>query len=98
MKIIAKNRKEFDRAETFIKTLKIDEKLIDTIEFKDLLGHFEIITFKNFQDEMKISIPKSWGFWKVYTIEKNEGSVIMTHINVLCKGMSLIYPNSSNKL
>lgn len=94
MRIIAKDKKEFDTAEAFIKKLGIDQKLINTIEFNNLLDRFEIITHKNFQNELKIYIPKSWEFSRIFTMEKNEGT---HHICILCKGMTLIYPNSSNK-
>lgn len=97
MKIIAKNITEFKNAESWVNSLGLDKKQIDTIELNSLSGFFEIKVFKSFEDELHIIIPKSWGFWKVYTTEKTENSTIMTSIHLCCKGMVFIYINSTNR-
>lgn len=97
MKIIAKDQAEFVKAELWVNSLRLDKKQIDTIEFNLLSGLFDIKTFKSFENELHIIIPKSWGFWKVYTTERTEDTVTMTHISLCCKGMRFIYINSTNK-
>jgi hypothetical protein len=101
MKIIATNKTEFCKLEELIKSKFSDDKMIDTVEYHSLLETAMVTMHRVFEKDFKIAIPSKWGFWKVYTTERNEETEGKSQIaprytiRIICKDMTLVYPSSS---